>query len=106
MEEKTKIITVLLEDGKEIKIEATAFEELGSEERVAAIGLPNFSKISETIEIFANTISKTIEKVEPTKATIEFGFNIGADNSNNISAILVKGNASANLKISLEWQKK
>ncbi len=109
---ESKVITIGLDNEKEIKIQATKLGELVKneypvEERVGAIpSIKDFNKVCDSIEAFASSLNTTISKVKPTKATVEFGLNIGVDNSNNISALIVSGNAEANLKISLEWENK
>lgn len=104
---ETKIIKVKVGEGKEIAIEAALLEVTTSElteARMGAINLPDMSSVCESIEAFASSINSTIAKVKPTKATVEFGFNIGVDNSNKVSAFLVSGKAEASINISLEWE--
>lgn len=131
---ETKIIKVKVGEGKEIAIEAALIEavtyeplekRMGGlqnlavesplleakaskpiEERMGVINLPDMSSVCESIEAFASSINSTIDKVKPTKATVEFGFKIGLDNENKLSALLVSGKAEANLNIALEWESK
>ena len=44
----------------------------------------------------------TLQKVKPRAASVEFGLEIGIE-SGQLTALLVKGTGTANLKITLEW---
>ncbi len=45
---------------------------------------------------------RTLKRVKPSKAIVEFGIEIAASEGRLI-AVVVKGDAKANLKITLEW---
>ena len=47
----------------------------------------------------------TLDKVRPQKAKIEFGIEV-AMKEGQLTALLVQGTATANLKITLEWERK
>ena len=99
-EGKTEIISAELEEGLSISIQATP---LGGEELVGALPGPHtFKEVTDTVEGLAKAMIDTLKKVKPRTATVEFGLQIGIE-SGKLTALLVKGTGSANLKITLEW---
>ena len=102
MEPRSKIITVQLDDGTSVKINATA---LGGEEDVLDLEriLP-FKAVTDTIESVANAVLATLQKVKPDKASIEFGVEVALE-SGALTTLIVKGTGTGNLKITLEWGK-
>jgi hypothetical protein len=97
-ETRSEVIKAKLEDGTIISIQATS---LGGEESVA-FGIPSFKEVTDAIEGIANAMVTTLKKVKPRRASVEFGLEIGAE-SGQLTALLVKGTGTANLKITLEW---
>lgn len=97
---QTENIPLELENGTQIFIEATV---LGGEEDVSFDFLP-FEQVTQTIEAIANSMSQTIEKVKPSKATIELGLEVGL-NEGKLVSLIVQNSAKANFKITLEWEK-
>jgi Trypsin-co-occurring domain 1 len=98
MEARTETIETELENGQHIHVEAVALRG----EEVLADFLP-FEEVTNAIEGIAKTVVATLEKVKPHKATVEFGIQIAID-SGKLTAVVVKGDATANLKITLEWE--
>lgn len=96
---ETENIKARLDNGAIIHIEVTP---LGGKEKVASLGLPSFSAVTDAIEGIAQTIVSTLQKVKPRAASVEFGLEIGLE-SGQLTALLVKGTGTANLKITLEW---
>jgi hypothetical protein len=96
------IIPVRFADGTVIQIEATM---LGGEEEVAATeGVFSFDNITKPIKKIACEIAEIIRDVQPSKATVSLGFEV-ATSEGQLTALLAKGNAKANLAITLEWVK-
>ena len=98
METRTEIIKVELANGGTLHIQATI---LGGEEEVA-FTLPSFEGVTHAIEGIAQSVVSTLEKVKPRKASVEFGLEVALE-SGQITALLVKGSGTSNLKITLEW---
>ena len=99
-EDRSEIVSVQLEEGVSISIQATP---LGGEELVGAPPGPHaFKEVTDTVEGLAKAMIGTLKKVKPRAATVEFGLQIGVE-SGKLTALLVKGTGSANLKITLEW---
>lgn len=95
----TEKIPFELEDGSQIYIEAAIS---GSED--VSKGIKSFENISKSIESIITTISKPINKVNPDKATVSFGLEIGIQGG-SLMAALVRGTGKSNLQITLEWEK-
>lgn len=102
MEPRTKIISVQLDDGTSVRISASA---LGGDEDVVDLEriLP-FKQVTDTIEGVAKAMLATLQKVKPDKASIEFGVEVAVD-SGALTALIVKGTGTGNLKVTLEWAK-
>ncbi|MGH2496284.1 MAG: CU044_2847 family protein [Ktedonobacteraceae bacterium] len=98
MEEKTEIIKTTLANGAVFHIQATV---LGGEEEVA-FTLPSFKGVTDAIEGIAESMTSTLQKVKPQKASVEFGLEVVLE-AGQLTALLVKGSGTSNLKITLEW---
>ncbi len=101
MESRNEIIPVKVSDSVTVMVEATA---LGGEEDVGVGEILDFQGITDAVEAIAGAMTKTLDKVQPKKASVEFGVEIGVE-SGKLTTLLVKGSGKANLKITLEWEK-
>ncbi|MBD2778340.1 CU044_2847 family protein [Iningainema tapete] len=99
MEFNTKMITVELSDGTHVRVEAT---QIG--ERKINIQTRSFQEITAAIESLTKEIATTLHKVQPVKATVKFGIDISIE-SGKLTAVLAKNASTANLEITLEWEK-
>ena len=98
MEARTEVIKTQLPNGTIVHIESTV---LRGEEDVA-FTLPSFKPVTDAIEGIATSIVDTLHKVKPKKASVEFGLEVALE-AGQLTALLVKGSATSNLKITLEW---
>jgi hypothetical protein len=96
---KVPTIKVRLENGATIYIED---EGASGEEKVSIIGTSTFKDVTDAIEGVADALISTFKKVKPSGATVEFGVEIGVE-AGKLTALLVKGNANATLKVTLAW---
>jgi hypothetical protein len=98
--DRTEVVKSQLENGTIIRIQAASF---GGEQRVAE---PNFvapfTEVTQAVEGIANSMVATLKKVQPRSASVEFGLEIGVE-AGHLTALLVKGTGTANLKITLQW---
>ncbi|BAY32473.1 hypothetical protein NIES2107_43620 [Nostoc carneum NIES-2107] len=99
MEAQTKVISVQLSDGTNVRVEATLIGE-----RKLTIPTRPFKEVTIAIESLSRDIAEVIQKVNPDKASVKFGVEISLE-SGKLSPILVKGTSTANLEITLEWGK-
>jgi hypothetical protein len=102
----TKRVPLNLPNGSKVLVEVTPIGN-AREADVAAIqevvGEYAWEELSCAIEGIAEWIVGTLQKVQPTKASVEFGIEVGAE-PGKLTALLVKGSGKANLKITLEWE--
>ena len=98
MEPRTTIVPVLLPNEKEIHVEATL---LPGEEEVSYKPFPA-EQIFDAVEGIAQAVVTTLQKVKPRKASVELGLDVGLE-AGHLTALLVKGTGTANLKLTLEW---
>ncbi len=98
MEIRTELIKTQLADGTIVHIQAVV---IGGEEEVA-FTLPSFKPVTDAIEGIATSLVTTFQKVKPRKASVEFGLEIALE-AGQLTALLVKGFSTSNLKITLEW---
>jgi hypothetical protein len=97
---RTELVKTTLEDGMVISVEAT---HLGGEEDVANTfkSFP-FDEVTHALESITGSLVSTLQRVKPQRARLELGVAFGVE-SGMLTAVLVKGSADANLKITLEW---
>jgi hypothetical protein len=102
VQERTAIIPVHFDDGTKIQIEATIF---GGEEKVTALkkGMA-FEGVMKPIRKMASEVAKLVQEIEPDRASVQMGFEV-ATSEGQLTALLVKGTATANLTVTFEWVK-
>ena len=100
MDSRTENIPIQLDNGVDVLIETTM---LGGEEEVDFDFLP-FNQVTRAVEAIADSMAQTIEKVKPSKASIELGLEIGLQEGKLVT-LIVQNSAKANFKITLEWEK-
>lgn len=100
---KSDFVPVRLDDQTIIRIEATRLKGGEGEEDYIGVQLPSFEDITNTIKSISKSIVAVWNEVQPSKATAEFGIEVGFE-PGNVTALLVKGSGKANLKITLEWE--
>lgn len=101
METTTTNIPVLLPNGVTAYIEGSIF---GGEENVSA-DLLSFDNVIGIIEGISQGFKNAMHKVKPSKGTVEFSLEVGLK-TGQLTALIVKGDGKANLKITLEWKSK
>ena len=112
MEDRTNIgaprstfIPVNLDNHTILRIEATQLDsEVVSEGYIASVELPSFQQVTDTIKSMAKQIVAMWNEVQPSKASVEFGIEVGFE-PGNLTALLVKGSGKGHLTVTLEWAK-
>lgn len=102
MESRNEIISVQLDDGTSFKVKASALG--GNEDVLDLEKIWPFKQVTDTIEGVAKMMLATLQAVKPDKASIEFGVEVALE-SGALTALVVKGTGTGNLKITLEWAK-
>lgn len=100
MSEQTSIIPVALNDGKQILLEV---RERDAETDVA-FRAPSFRGLTDAIEGIASDVFSGLQEARPSRATVEFGLEVAID-SGQLTALVLKGAAKANFRVTLEWDR-
>ncbi len=104
MTETYRVIPVTVGNAT-IYVEAREVDDDGTPQKVAVgdvvEALP-FESISNAIESIGQELAATLSRVSPTKASVELGLEIGVE-AGQLVALVAKGTAKANLKVTLEW---
>ncbi|GHO50083.1 CU044_2847 family protein [Ktedonospora formicarum] len=100
------LVPVRLDDETIIYIEATPLTDGILDDRyIGQNECLSFERVTNTVKSLSQTLVKVWREVQPSKACAEFGLEVGYE-SGNLSALLVKGSGKANLKITLEWERR
>lgn len=92
-------IAVQLDSGRRMLVETT----VQGEEQVS-IALPKFRGFVDSITEIAKSVAEAVENAKPDAAEVEFGVDATIE-SGELTAFLVKGSGTANLKVILRWKK-
>jgi len=100
MGQNSEIIIMKIDKQCDVKLQISSFygeEDVGVVEKIL-----HFSQVVDSIKSMAKMSLQALQEVKYDKATIEFG--IGFETKSGvISAMIVEGSGSANIKITLEW---
>ncbi|MFC8507595.1 CU044_2847 family protein [Streptomyces sp. NPDC057411] len=66
--------------------------------------LPDLSGVTTALASFAGQLGDALHRAAPDRAVVEFGCQLGLD-AGRLTALVVQGSASANLRVTLEWDK-
>ena len=91
-------IKIALKDGSFIRAEVASF---GDNEDVGLAGV-SFEGVGKSLKAIAEEIGEVLADIKPSRASVEFGLEIGMESGQLIS-VLVKGTGSATLKVTLDW---
>ena len=103
MADKTKILPFQLSDGTIVNVEVTPIGEqpVSAETKI-------FQKATGIIKSIAEDVTGTLkdisETVKPDKFSVKLGLQIGVE-AGELTALIVKGTGTANLEITMEWNK-
>lgn len=89
------------EDSADVYIEVL---HSGGREEVGLLDSIPFEKVTEIIGSIARSVSSTLEKTKPSKASVELGIEFGLKNG-QLVALIARGSGKANLKIAMEWER-
>lgn len=81
-------------------------ERLGPDSELEGLGdhVPDLSGVTRALSSFAGQLGEALHQAAPDRATVEFGCQLGLE-SGKLTALIVKGSTSANLRVTLEWEK-
>ena len=95
-----KSVDVKLSDGSIIKMEYSS----SGREQVGTKNLINFQEVFQTVQSLATDVKGIVKKAKAKKTTVEFGVELSAE-SGQLTALILKGSGTANLKFTFEWEK-
>jgi len=103
-----RAIPIDLGEGSIMHVEATILPNaLDGQPQDISNFIPNalqFGSVIELLKKLSASLLEAIKAAEPTKAGLEFAIDVGVE-AGQLTALLVKGEAKGNLKVSLEWSK-
>jgi Trypsin-co-occurring domain 1 len=98
---RPETVTAKLPNGALVRVAvprpAIRGEEVSAREQVF-----DTERVRDALEGVGVLVSDAFNKIAPTKVSVELGFSFEIQ-SGHLTAVLVKGNVEADLKISLEW---
>jgi hypothetical protein len=98
------IVPIRFDDDSIIYVEATRVDN-GEDELVGGLTFGDVASLTRPIEKIAATMVETLRRVSPTKASVEFGIEVGYE-AGQLTALWVKGGGKGNLKVTLEWERR
>jgi hypothetical protein len=93
---------ITLDDGQQILVETTA---VFGETDVTSLSIQSDAgQLFRKIGSLANDLRSIFETIQPDEASIEVGVGFAVE-SGKLTAVLMKGSAEGNIKVSLTWKK-
>lgn len=98
-----RVVEVVLPNKAVALVRAVDLDEGGRvAEKVGWRDVFDFEGVSGTLEGIAQAVRSGLEKVTPTKTTVELGIELAVKNG-KLTGLIVEGDAKASLKVTLEW---
>src|SRR5215469_9305095 len=99
----SRVVEVVLPNKTVALVRAVDLDEGGQiAEKVGWKDTFDFADVSATLEGIAQAIRSGLEKVTPSKTTVELGIGLAVKNG-KLTGLVVEGEANASLKVTLEW---
>jgi Trypsin-co-occurring domain 1 len=100
-----RTVPLILPNGVEIRVEANAPDDREADVAFSDVAeVFSMENIKGAIEGIAQLVKDSMEKIAPSKASVEFAIEVGLE-SGKLTALWVKGTGKANLKIAMEWSR-
>src|SRR5260370_23686197 len=97
------VVEVVLPNGRVALVQAADLDEDGhGAAKVGRKGIFASEDVSETLEGIARVVRSGLEKVKPSKTTVELGIQLAVKNG-KLTGLIVEGKAEASLKVTFEW---
>ncbi len=102
----TQIITSRSKAGEEFLIEVSVIEDGQSNKRDKVADFETtYENLAGSIRSVSALLVDTLKEISPDKCSVEFGLEMSL-RAGKLLALLCSGEGKANLKITLEWEKK
>jgi NTP-dependent ternary system trypsin peptidase co-occuring protein len=100
-----RVVEVVLPNQSVALVQAADLDEGGQvAEKVGWKDTFDFAGVSGTLEGVAQAVRSGLEKVTPSKTTVELGIQLAIKNG-MLTGLIVEGKADASLRVTLEWGK-
>lgn len=99
-----RVVEVVLPNGAVALVRAADLDRGGGRWRRKRAGNDtfDFEGVSLTLEGIAQAVRSGLEKVTPSRTTVELGIELAVKNG-KLTGLVVEGSAAASLKVTLEW---
>jgi Trypsin-co-occurring domain 1 len=98
-----RVVEVVLPNKTVALVQAAELDDGGGPaEKVGWKDTFDFEQVSGTLEGIAQAVRSGLDKVRPSKTTVELGIQLAVKNG-TLTGLLVEGQAQASLKVTLEW---
>ncbi|MEV6104312.1 CU044_2847 family protein [Streptomyces sp. NPDC051940] len=101
-----KTVEVELPDGKRMMARVRQLDAAapGGPQDVGLDRLLSFAPVSDALQGVGSVIAGSMEKIKPSRATVEFGLELGVKGGSLVS-VFVDSGSKASLRITLEWER-
>lgn len=99
MDDDREVVEVALPNGATMCV---AVADSGGARDVGMLDALSLDGVRESIEGLAELVTAAVQKVRPTKTTVEFGLDI-TGKTGKLTGLLVEGSAGGSLKVTLSW---
>jgi len=97
------VVEVVLPNKTLALVQAADLDEGGhGAAKVSRKDIFDFEDVSGTLEGIARVVRSGLEKVKPSKTTVELGIQLAVKNG-KLTGLIVEGKAEASLKVTFEW---
>jgi hypothetical protein len=72
------------------------------DQKIGITDVFDFREVCDGLSEIINAIGEKLESAKAKKTVVEFGLEVGVE-AGHLTALIAKGSATANLKITLEW---
>jgi hypothetical protein len=100
-DERSGSVTAKLPNGALVRI-AVPRPAIRGEDVSARDHIFDMDRVRDALEGVGELVADALKKISPSKVSVEFGFSFEIQ-SGHLTAVFVKGDVNADLKISLEW---
>jgi len=101
-----RVVEVSLPNQTVALVQAADLDEGGHDaQKAGRQDIFDFADVSGTLEGIARAVRSGLEKVTPSKTTVELGIQLALKNG-KLTGLIVEGKAEASLKVTLEWDTK
>jgi hypothetical protein len=103
---QVEVVEVLLPSGQVMLARVQAVDgTAGGPQDVSLRDQLSLEGVAETLQMVGTSVLGALERVRPERASVEFGLDL-ALKSGRLTGLLVEGDATATLRVALEWARR